>query len=126
MSEYIESDLTGMILDAAIEVHKIMGPGLLESVYEECLLREFTLRDIKFKRQVGIPLRYKKVNLESRMIIDLIVEDRIIIEIKSVENLLPVHTAQVLTYLKLSEKKVGLLINFNTSKLIDGFRKLAG
>ncbi len=125
MSELIESKLTEQIIGAAIEVHKVMGPGLLESVYEECMARELFLRGLNFQRQVQIPLKFKEVNLESKLIIDLLVEDNIVVEIKSVQNILPVHIAQTRTYLRLSEKKVGLLFNFNETKLMTGFKRIA-
>ncbi len=116
--------LSGIILDSSIEVHKSLGPGLLESVYEICLCKELDLRKINYKRQVLIPIVYKgeKVNLEYK--IDLIVENEIIVELKSVEVLHPVFIAQLLTYLKLTKKKLGLLINFNVPKLIDGFKRV--
>lgn len=124
MTELIESKLTENIIGAAIEVHKKMGPGLLESVYEECLAREFSSRGLNFKRQVPVPIRFKDVQLESKLIIDLLVEDKVVIEIKSVKNILPVHIAQTRTYLKLSGKRVGLIFNFNAKKLMEGFQRL--
>lgn len=124
MTELIESKLTERIIGAAIEVHKEMGPGLLESVYEECLARELFLRGLNFQRQVQIPLIFKNVHLDSKLIVDLLVEDKVVVEIKSVQSILPIHTAQTKTYLKLSEKRVGLIFNFNTGKLMDGFQRV--
>ncbi len=116
--------LSGIILDSAIEVHKILGPGLLESVYEICLCKELDLRKIEFKRQVLLPIEYKGEKLDADYRIDILVENEIIIELKSVEILHPVFEAQLLTYLKLADKKLGLLINFNVPRLIDGFKRM--
>ncbi|MFM2048094.1 MAG: hypothetical protein RI955_642, partial [Bacteroidota bacterium] len=115
------------ILDASIEVHRQLGPGLLETVYEICLLKELENRSLKCKRQVELPIIYKCEKLDFSFRIDILVEDEIIIELKAVESLLPVHEAQLITYLKLMDKRLGLLINFNVSKLVNGFkRKLNG
>ena len=116
--------LSGIILDSSIEVHKILGPGLLESVYEICLCKEFDLRGVRYKRQVTLPIEYKGEELDADFRIDILVEDKIIIELKSVEILHPVFEAQLLTYLKLADKRLGLLINFNVPRLIDGFKRL--
>ncbi len=116
--------LSGIILDSAIEVHRNLGPGLLESVYEICLCKEFDLRNIKFQRQVLIPITYKGIQLKDCLKIDILVEDSIIIESKSVEIMHPVYSAQLLSYLRLTKKKLGLLINFNVPKLIDGFKRI--
>jgi GxxExxY protein len=116
--------LTGIILDCSIEVHRNLGPGLLESVYEVCLCKELSLRGIRFFRQVQLPVNYKGEKLEAEYRIDILVEDEIIVEIKACETLHPVYIAQVLTYLKLSDKKLGLLINFNVPKLIDGYKRI--
>jgi GxxExxY protein len=124
MLETDRNVLSGKILDAAMEVHRELGPGLLESVYEICLCREFIRRNISFRRQVYLPVNYKEEQLDANFRIDLLVEEEIIIELKAVEILLPVHRAQVLTYLKLHDKRLGLLINFNSNKLIDGFRRI--
>ena len=101
------------ILDASIQVHKEMGPGLLESVYELCLIKELELYGLKIESQVSIPLMYKGYELSKDFRIDILVEKEIIIEIKAVEVLLPVHKAQIISYLKLADKKLGFLINFN-------------
>jgi GxxExxY protein len=115
--------LTGQIIGSAIEVHKALGPGLLESTYEECLCHEFDLRGILYKRQHAVPVRYKDTKLDCGYRIDVLVEDRVILELKSVDCLEPIHEAQVLTYLKLTGHKVGLLINFNVSVLKDGIKR---
>lgn len=111
------------ILGASLEVHKIMGPGLLESVYEYCLWKEIILRNIFAERQVMVPLFYKGEELGKDYRIDILVEHEIIIEIKSVEGILPVHEAQIISYLKLADKRMGFLINFNTPLIKQGFRR---
>lgn len=112
--------LTETIIGAAIEVHKALGPGLLESVYEECLCRELSLRGLSFARQVAVPVTYKEVRLDCNLFIDLLISDVVVVELKSVEKIAEIHEAQLLTYLKLANKKVGLLINFNVELLKDG------
>jgi GxxExxY protein len=116
----IQAPETDLIIGAAIEVHRELGPGLLESAYEECLCREISLRGGSFQRQIEVPVRYKGVRLDCGYRVDLIVNDLVVVEIKSVEHLLPVHEAQLITYLRLLEKKVGLLINFNVPVLKRG------
>ena len=116
----MEEALTDQIIAAAIEVHKQTGAGLLESCYEQCLCHEFALRGLSFRRQVDLPVRYKGILLDCGYRIDLIVEERVLVELKSVEKLLPIHEAQLMTYLKLSGLRVGLLINFNVVLLKDG------
>ena len=123
MKKYIYNELSGEILDAAISVHKEMGPGLLESVYELCLLEELQMRNIKVRSQVYLPLLYKGIELEKNFRMDLLVENEIIIEIKTVEFILPVHEAQIISYLKLADKRLGLLINFNVALLKNGFKR---
>jgi len=118
-----EEELTGAIIGAAIEVHKQVGPGLLESTYEECLCRELELQGIAFERQKPLPLEYKGVRLDCGYRLDLLVKDRVILEIKSVEALAAIHEAQMLTYLRLTGVKVGLLINFNVPVLKDGIKR---
>ena len=115
--------LTRDILSAAIEVHRLLGPGLLECAYEEALARELTLRSIPFERQKFVPITYKGTLLESRLCIDLVVAKRVVVELKSVETLLPVHDAQLITYLRLTGCPVGLLVNFNVKVLRDGVRR---
>jgi GxxExxY protein len=117
------NDLSKTILDSCITVHKEMGPGLLESIYELCLIRELEQRGIKATTQVSIPLLYKGTELSKDFRIDILVENEIVFEIKSVEVLLPVHEAQIISYLKLSGKKLGFLVNFNVSLLKNGFKR---
>jgi|ERR1700690_461166 GxxExxY protein len=119
-SKLLHEDLTGKIIGAAIEVHRVLGPGLLESAYEECLCRELNLREIAFQRQVPLPVEYKDVKLDCGYRLDLVVQDAVILELKCVEQLLPVHDAQLLTYLKLTRKRVGIIINFNVATLVRG------
>ena len=119
-----EEPLTGQIIGAAIEVHKQLGPGLLESTYQACLCRELELRGISFECQKPLPLEYKGVRLECGYRIDLLVAGLVIVEIKSVEALAPIHEAQLLTYLKLTGIQIGLLINFNVVVLKEGIRRL--
>ena len=115
--------LSKIILEACIEVHREMGPGLLESIYELCLLNELARKGVRASSQVSIPLIYKGTELSKDFRIDILVEDEIILEIKSVEVLLPVHEAQIISYLKLTDKRLGFLINFNVPLLKDGFRR---
>jgi GxxExxY protein len=119
------NDLTGKVIAAAIEVHKILGPGLLESTYEECLCRELGLRKISFERQKAIPIEYKGLTLDCGYRIDILVESRLILALKACENMLPIHQAQLLTYLKLTGLKVGLLINFNVPILKEGIKRIS-
>jgi len=116
--------ITETIIGRAIEVHKQLGPGLLESTYEACLHYELEIAGLKVLRQLGLPLIYKEIRLEEGYRLDLLIEDTVVVEIKSVESLTDVHTAQVLTYLKLSGAKVGLILNFNVLKLTDGIKRL--
>jgi len=116
----LHEELTQQIIGAAIEVHKALGPGLLESAYEECLCHELRLRHLSFQRQIPVPVKYKDVNLDCGYRIDILVEDTVILELKCVEKLLPVHDAQLLTYLKLTGKTVGLILNFYTDVLTRG------
>ncbi len=117
--------LTEQIIGAAIEVHRALGPGLLESAYEECLSYELALRDVPFRRQTPLPLTYKEVKLECGYRVDLVAANAVIVEIKTVERLEPVHAAQVLTYLKLGRWPLGLLINFNVPTLKNGIKRIA-
>jgi len=110
-------ELSEQIIGAAIEVHRALGPGLLESAYKICLMQELTLRGIRFQSEVMLPVRYKGIELDCGYRIDLLIEDKIILELKAVDALTKVHEAQLLTYLKLSGKRVGLLINFNSPVL---------
>ncbi len=115
--------ITESIIGASIEVHKSLGPGLLESAYEKCLEYELKLRNLKVDRQIPIPVVYKDLHLEYGYRIDLLVENTVIVEIKSVDALHPVHEAQILTYMKFAEKKIGLLINFNVKLLKQGLKR---
>ena len=119
-----ENELTEKIIGAAIEVHRHLGPGLLESAYEECLCYELKQMGLRFQRQVHLPIQYKEIRLESAYRMDLLVEDLVVVEIKASEDTAPVHASQVLTYLKVSKKRVGLLINFNMPVLKDGLKRI--
>jgi GxxExxY protein len=116
--------LTEGVIGAAIEVHSILGPGLLESVYETCLCYELGLRGIEFRRQVELPVVYKGVKLDCHFFMDIVVTDQLVLELKTVEKILPIHQAQLLTYMKLSCKRLGLLLNFNVPLLKDGIKRL--
>jgi len=118
------NELTKEVIGAAIEVHKVLGPGLMESVYEECLCHELGLRALRFERQKSLPIVFKEVKIDCGYRLDLLVANSVIVEIKAVEVLLPVHEAQLLTYLKVGGWKVGLLINFNVSLLRDGIKRI--
>ncbi len=122
--ELLYKDLTGKIVDCAVKVHKQLGPGLLESAYEECLYQELMECGISTIKQVPMPLIYNGRKLELGYRLDLLVEDKVVIEVKSVDCLNPVHTAQLMTYLKLSGCKIGLLINFNVAFLKEGIRRI--
>ena len=119
------NQITEKIIGAAIEIHKTLGPGLLESAYEECLCYELSRARISFRRQVDLPVSYKEVKLDCGYRIDLLVEEEVIIELKTVEKLLPIHEAQLLTYLKMMDKRLGLLVNFNVPVLRDGIKLIA-
>lgn len=119
-----ENEISSKIIGAAIEVHKQLGPGLLESAYETCLYYELKQLNLDVKQQLALPVYYKEVKLDAGYRIDLIVEDKVIIEIKSVNELADIHTAQLLTYLKLKDLKLGLLINFNSVRVIDGIKRI--
>jgi GxxExxY protein len=115
--------ITEQVIGAAIEVHRALGPGLLESAYEECLCRELTLRGIPFERQRPLPVEYKGTRLDCGYRLDLLVAGAVVVEIKSCEAIEPIHEAQLLTYMKLGGWKLGLLINFNVPVLKDGIRR---
>jgi len=119
------NDLTGEIINAAIEVHRALGPGLLESTYEECLCHELGLRNILYERQMELPLNYKGIKLNCGYRLDVVVANSVILEIKACESLQRIHEAQLLTYLKLTGLKVGLLINFNVTVLKEGIKRIA-
>ncbi|MFN5705089.1 MAG: GxxExxY protein [bacterium] len=119
-----ENELSNIIIGAALTVHRDLGPGLLESVYEECFDFELNERDIKFERQKYIPVVYKNIKLEGAFRADFIIENKIIVELKAVESIANTHKSQLLTYLKLTDLKLGLLINFNNSLLKDGIHRV--
>ena len=119
-----ENEISSKIIGAAIEVHKQLGPGLLESTYETCLAYELKQMGLDVKQQQALPVVYKEVKLDAGYRIDLLVENKVIVEIKSVDALADIHTAQLLTYLKLKDLKLGLLINFNSVSVIDGLKRI--
>jgi len=118
------NELTHAIIGAAIEVHKTLGPGLMESAYRKCLEREFELRGIEYISETPIPVHYKGVNIDASYRIDFLVADEVIVELKAVEKILPIHEAQLLTYLKITRKRLGLLMNFNSPNLSQGTRRI--
>lgn len=120
----VENEISQLIIGCAIKVHTALGPGLLESAYEECLYYELVKEGLKVEKQKALPLIYEEIKLEVGYRLDLIVEDKVIIEIKACEGLNDIHLAQVLTYLKLSNVKLGLLINFNVTRVKDGIKRL--
>jgi len=120
----VVNGLTGKIIGAAIEVHKALGPGLLESAYEECLAHELSLANISFERQLALPVTYKSLQLDCGYRLDFLVEQTVVVELKAVESLQPIHEAQLLTYLKLGGWPIGLLINFNVSVLKKGIKRM--
>ena len=119
-----QSDLTQKVIGLAIEVHKTLGPGLLESVYEACLFHELESSGFDVQRQITLPVQYKHLKIEQGFRIDLLVDNSIILELKSCEKLLPIHKAQLITYLKLAQKPVGLLMNFNEELLKNGVERV--
>lgn len=124
MEKRLEFDsLSHQVIGCAIEVHKALGPGLLESAYEECLVQELNLQGLPHRRQHPLPIEYKGVHLDCGYRIDVLVEDRLILELKAVERLLPIHEAQLLTYMRIARLPLGLLINFNVPRLRDGIKR---
>lgn len=119
----IFDELSFNVIGCALEVHRQLGPGLLESTYEHCIAREFSLRGLSFRSQVPVPVRYKGSNLDCGYRIDLLVEDALVVELKSVDKLAGIHRAQLITYMKLANISVGLLINFNVERLRDGIER---
>ena len=119
------SELSGAVIGAAIEVHRVLGPGLLESAYELALERELGLRKVPVQRQVAVPLEYKGLELGDGFRLDLLVDDALVVEVKAVDRLQPIHDTQLLTYLKLANKRLGLLINFNERTLKEGVKRVA-
>jgi GxxExxY protein len=120
MIELIHRELTDQVIASLIEVHRELGPGLLESTYEECLCFEFAQRGISFSRQISVPVTYKGVRLNCGYVADVIVEQKVLLELKSIQDSERIHEAQLMTYLKLTGLKVGMLVNFNTSLIKDG------
>jgi len=120
-----ENSVSREIIGAAIEVHKSLGPGLLESAYQECLGRELTLQGIAFEKEKPLPLNYKGLNLDCGYRVDFLVENLVAVELKAVEKILSIHQAQVLTYLKLLDLKLGILLNFNVPMLREGIKRIA-
>jgi GxxExxY protein len=118
-------EVASKIVDAAFAVHRALGPGRLESVYEVCLLHELTKRGLKVERQVSLPVVYDSLRLDAGLRLGLVVEKRVVVELKAVEVLLPVHRAQLLTYLKLSGHRLGLLVNFNSALIKQGMQRIA-
>jgi GxxExxY protein len=119
-----DSPLVRAVIGSAIDVHSVLGPGLLESVYERCLTHELSTRGIAFRRQVDVPVRYKDLDLEFHYRVDILVEEKLLVEVKTVRTVAPVHVAQVLTYLRLLRQEHGLLINFNVAQLKEGIRSV--
>jgi GxxExxY protein len=117
---YLHQEISRSVIASAIEVHRALGPGLLESAYLACLCRELALRQLNFRTEVALPIEYKGVRLDCGYRMDLVVENKVAVELKSVDRILPIHQAQLLTYLHLSKMRVGLLINFNVRVLRDG------
>ena len=119
-----EQELTEQIIGAAIEVHRALGPGLLESAYQACLAHELSLRSVPFEQEKSLPVEYKGVHVDCGYRLDFVVVDKVVVELKAVDEIHPVHEAQLLTYLRLTRCKVGLLINFNVAKLKDGIKRM--
>ena len=116
--------LSNRVIGCAMDVHRVLGPGLLESTYEQCLAHELHLAGVLFRIQVPIPVEYKGIKLDCGYRVDLMIDDRMIVELKSVEKILPIHQAQLLTYMKLSGISIGLLMNFNVIRLKDGIKRM--
>ena len=116
--------VSGLVIEAAIEVHKGLGPGLLESAYRKCMLYELGVRNLRVRSEQKIPVRYKHLVLDGGYRVDFLVQDSVVVELKALEIVLPVHRAQVLSYLRLSDKRLGLLINFNVERLILGVDRI--
>lgn len=122
----ILESLTDKVLGAAFEVHRLLGPGLLESTYKNCMLHELGLRGLRVEQEIALPIEYKSVPIEAAYRADLVVEGKVLVELKAVEHLLPIHEAQILTYLKHGRLPVGLLLNFNVQHLKSGIRRFVG
>jgi GxxExxY protein len=126
MGAVVRDPLVEVIIGAAINVHRVLGPGLLESAYQTCLAYEFSKRQLRYRREMPIPLHYEDVRLDCAYRVDFAVEPSVLVEIKSVERLLPIHDAQVMTYLRLTDARFLLLFNFNCLRLMDGFKCFIG
>jgi GxxExxY protein len=126
MAEVQRNPLTSVVISAAIEVHRCLGPGLMENVYKTCLLHELLQRGVQVQREVPVPVLFKGVRMDCGFRLDLLVADAVIVEIKSVDRLMPIHTAQVLTYLRLTGAQQALLLNFNCVTLKEGLRSFLG
>ena len=124
MAEMTENQIGKIIVDAAVQVHKSLGPGLLESAYEACLAYELRKRDLSIQTQTELPVLYNEVCLDAGYRLDILVEKKVIVELKAVEKILPIHKAQLLSYLKLSGSKLGFLLNFNVVKMKDGIHRM--
>lgn len=124
MSDEELNIISGKILDCSIEVHRNLGPGLLESIYHSCLCKEFDLRGIKYSSQTRVPIWYKGELISNDFKLDLLIEQVIVIDLKAVETVHPVYSSQLLSYLRLMNKRLGLLINFNVSRLVDGYKRI--
>ncbi len=124
ISRLKHDELSELIIKSAIEVHRELGPGLLESIYEMCLAHELREQGVKVLQQLSVPIIYKGTRMPNDLRLDLLVDDRIIVEVKAVEEFHPVHQAQLLTYLKLTDKRVGLLLNFNSPVLVKGIKRM--
>lgn len=120
-----EDALTGLVIGCAMEVHRHLGPGLLESVYESCLCQELAERNIPYIRQVTLPVTYKSTRIDAAYRMDIVIAERVVVEVKAVEKLLPIHEAQILTYMRLAGLPLGLLLNFHTTMLRHGIRRLS-
>ena len=119
-----ENEIGREIVDAAIKIHTALGPGLLESAYEGCMKHELTLRQLRVKCQVPMPLRYRDATLDVGYRVDLLIEDKVVVELKTVDVILPIHSAQLLSYLKLGSHKLGFVLNFNTVHMRDGIKRM--
>ena len=119
-----ENEIGKIVVDSAIKIHKALGPGLLEGAYEACLTHELRMRGLDVQSQVGLPIKYEDVTLDVGYRIDILIEGKVILELKAVEKLLPIHEAQLLSYLKLSNCRLGFLLNFNVFKMKDGIRRM--
>jgi len=122
--EFTENEIAKIVFESGLQIHKTLGPGLLESAYEECLYFDLVNAGLEVEKQKSLPLIYKEIKLDTGYRVDFLIENKVIVEIKSIETLHPIHTAQVLTYLKLSECKLALLINFNVSLFKDGVKRI--